>query len=240
MNDLLDVRGKTILGIVAHPDDLDFWAAGSIASWAKNGANIYYIILTDGTRGSEDMSISEDDLREMRHREQQEAGKVVGIKDVFFLDFPDGALRNVEEVHRPVVKIIRQLKPDIVITTDPTNVYDEENGYINHPDHRCAGQIALDCVFPFARNGRSYPDLLEEGHEIHSVDTVLLNNMSKANHLIDITETFEQKLAAIKCHESQFGDFKDITERVTKKARALGEMMGVEFAEAFVKVSSIR
>lgn len=236
----LDVAGKHILAIVAHPDDIDFGGAGSVAKWIKEGAKVSYIILTDGTRGSEDMSITASQLREMRQEEQRNAGKVVGLTDIYFMDNPDGALQNTPEVQKPVVKIIRQLKPDIVITTDPTYVYDAENGFINHPDHRNAGQIALDCVFPFARNGRSFPELLEEGHEIHSVGTVLINNIGKANFYVDISDYLDTKLEAIKQHVSQYEDFPSIKERMTARAEQLGERIGVKYAEGFVKISSQR
>lgn len=237
-NTTLDVKGKTILAIVAHPDDIDFGGAGSVAKFVDQGATVYYCILTDGTRGSEDMSITADQLKAMREKEQNDAAKVTGVKQVFFMGNPDGALHNTPEVQKPVVKLIRELKPDIVITTDPTYVYDPENGFINHPDHRNAGQIALDCVFPFARNGRSFPELLDQGHEIHSVGTVLINNIGKANFYVDISDYLDTKLEAIKCHVSQYDDFPGIRERMTKRAEQLGERIGVKYAEGFVKVSS--
>lgn len=233
----LNVKGKIILGIAAHPDDLDFGASGTILKLIRSGAKVYYLILTDGTRGSEDLSISGDKLRLMRHREQINAGKVLGLEDVYFLDYPDGKLFNNEHVQRDVVRVIRKVKPDVVISTDPTYVYDEESGFINHPDHRNAGQIALDCVFPFARNSRSYPELLEEGHQVHVVSTVLLTNFYRGSYFIDITDCIDTKYEVVKQHVSQYNDFENIKEWIKKRAEKLGKKAGVKYAEGFIRIS---
>lgn len=233
-----NLKGKTILGIAAHPDDLDFGSSGSIAKFVKEGAKVYYLILTDGTRGSEDLSIPAEKLREMRHEEQKNAGEVLGLEEVFFLDYPDGKLFNNEDIQREVCRVIRKLKPNIVISTDPTFFYDENSGFINHPDHRNAGNIAMDCVFPFARNSRSFPELLEEGHEVHVVETVLLLNYALGNYFVDITDTFEIKLEAIKKHRSQYNDFEKATERTKNRAIELGKIAGCKYAEKFVRIST--
>lgn len=187
----ISLKGKVILGIAAHPDDLDFGCSGTFASLIKKGARGYYLILTDGSKGSENMNLTHKELTKIRHREQKEAGKVLGLQKVFFLDFVDGELMNTPEVRKEVVKIIRSLKPDLVFSNDPTYVYDEVSGFINHPDHRAAGQIALDCIFPFARNTRTFPELLEEGHSPHSVREVFLTNFRKGNFYVDISQTVD-------------------------------------------------
>lgn len=231
-----DLKGKVVLGIAAHPDDLDFGAAGTIAKFVKAGATAYYLILTDGSKGSEDMTITSEQLVTTRHKEQLAAAKILGVQDVFFFDYTDGELENTPEIRKQVITKIRQLKPDIVFTTDPTFVYDANWGFINHPDHRNAGQIALDCIFPFARNSRTFPELLEEGHGPHKVRDIFLINFLAGTHYEDITETFDKKLKALKEHDSQHEEFDAVVERVTKRASSIGEKNNTKYAEAFVRI----
>jgi len=232
----LDVKGKTILAVCAHPDDLEFGCAGAVAKFANDGASIYYLVITDGSKGLEDHLMLAEDLKKIRHAEQEAAANVLGVKQVFFLDFTDGELINSLEVRKAVVRVIREVKPAIVFSLDPTLVYDEERGFINHPDHRVAGQITLDAIFPFARNSRTFPEFIEEGLPIHHVKTVLLNNFRKANYYVDVTETLSRKIEALACHVSQFDDGPSIKEFVTKMAQRNGEASGFEYAEGFVRI----
>ncbi len=231
------MHGKVILGICAHPDDLEFGASGTFAKWIREGAEGYYIILTDGSKGSEDISIPSDTLKETRYAEQEEAGKVVGLKEIFFLDYVDGELMNTPDVRQRVVRIIRKIRPDVVISQDPAFIYDAEAGFINHPDHRIAGQIALDCIFPFARNMRTFSELLEEDLTSHKVADILLTNFRSSNFFVDITNTIDVKLDALSCHRSQQEDPEATRGFVRERAKRLGEGSGMEFAEGFIKIS---
>ncbi len=231
-----DPKGKVLLGIAAHPDDLDFGASGTISKWIQQGATGYYLILTDGSKGFEDHTRPAEELVQIRHTEQKAACNVLGVKEVFFLDFVDGELMNTPEVRKEVVKIIRKLKPDIVFANDPTRIYDENRGFINHPDHRAAGQIALDAVFPFARNARSFPELLGEDLAVHNVQEVCLTNPRQPNCFIDIGSTLELKLEALRQHQSQHADPEMIQGFVRNLAKDKGQEAGLEYAESFVRI----
>lgn len=229
-------KGKVVLGIFAHPDDLEFGSAGTVAKLIREGTTVYYLVLTDGSKGSENISLAHEELRQIRHQEQEAAAKVLGIKEVFFLDYVDGELENTAEVRQRIVRVIRQVKPDIVITLDPSFLYDEEWGIINHPDHRAAGQAALDAVFPFARNVRSFVKLLEEGLPIHQVTEVLLNNFQRMNYIVDISETMEVKLKALSQHKSQHDDSIKVKNFMQQINQKLGKKIGVKYAEGFIKI----
>jgi LmbE family N-acetylglucosaminyl deacetylase len=233
----LDVGNKTILAVAAHADDLDFGCAGSIAAWVKEGANIHYLILTDGSKGSDDMSLSSEELSKLRQEEQSKAAKILGVRKVHFANFVDGELINSEEVRYWIVRLIRQLKPDIVLTMDPTFVYTEEFGFVNHPDHRNAGQATLDAVYPYARNARTFPDLLKEGLKPHVVREILLINFLKSNFTVDITTTFDQKIRALKEHKSQIINFDKFEEMMKKRAKMTAGKSGMKYAENFVRIS---
>lgn len=232
----LELKNKVVLAVCAHPDDLEFGCGGAVAKFVDEGATVYYLVITDGSKGLEDHLLPSEELKNIRHREQETAAKVLGVKQVFFLDFIDGELVNTPEVRKAVIRIIRQLKPDIVFSLDPTFIYDEERGYINHPDHRAAGQITLDAVFPFVQNSRTFPELIEEGLHVHHVKTVLLNNWRKANYYVDVTETLGRKIEALACHVSQFDDGPGVRESVMSMAKRNGEKAGVEYAEGFVRI----
>ena len=161
------LRPKVVLGIAAHPDDLDFGAAGTMARFVADGAEVHYLIITDGSKGSEDAAITPAELTKIRETEQHAAVKVIGGKSVTFLGYPDGELELTMQLKRDVVKVIRSVKPDVVVTMDPSMLYSADRGFINHPDHRAAGQAALDAVFPLARDHMAFPELFAEGYVPH-------------------------------------------------------------------------
>jgi LmbE family N-acetylglucosaminyl deacetylase len=232
-----ELKPNVVLGIAAHPDDLDFGSSGTMAKFASEGADVYYLILTDGSSGTEDRTIKPEALRDIRREEQRNAGKIIGLKDVFFCDFPDGALQNTLEVKREVVKIIRKVKPDIAIAMDPSLLYSAKRGFINHPDHRAAGQAALDAIFPLARDHMAFPELLAGGYEPHKTKTVLLTNFDTSNYAVDVTDTLDLKFRAIAAHVSQVP--KDITPmraRFTEWAAKAGEPYGYKYAETFMRI----
>lgn len=227
---------KIILGIVAHPDDLEFGMAGSVAKYISEGAKGYYFILTNANKGTEDRTLSPSQLRDIRRNEQREAGKILGLTDVFFGDYDDGCLEVNLAVKRDICRVIRQVKPDVVFTMDPTMVYDVERGFINHPDHRAAGQATLDAVYPLARDHLSFPELLKEGLEPHKVKTVLMAHFGQQNFHVDITPHLETKLTALGAHASQLSNPEATFTMVRNWAAQLGAKVGTTYAEGFVRI----
>lgn len=229
------LQPKIILGIAAHPDDLDVCAAGTLAHYASLGAEIHYLILTDGGKGSDDPSITSAQLVEIRHAEQKTGLEIVGGKSISFLDYPDGELEVTMELKQQIVKVIRTIKPDVVITMDPTVIYSAVNGIINHPDHRAAGQATLDAVFPLARDHLSFPELHTDGFQPHKTATILLVNFNDSNFAIDITKTYDTKIKALRAHPSQFSPSNNL-DWVHNFAQSQGEKYGYELAESFVRI----
>jgi LmbE family N-acetylglucosaminyl deacetylase len=237
LQDFPPLRPKVILGIAAHPDDLDFGASGTMAKFARGGAEIHYLIITDGGKGSKDKAMTPAKLTALRQAEQRAALKELGGTDVQFLNgFCDGELEVTMALKKELVKAIRIVKPDVVVTMDPSMIYSARRGFINHPDHRAAGQATLDAIFPLARDHMSFPDLFEAGHEPHITATALLINFDHANFAVDITDTFEQKMAALKAHDSQISDINEVRKWVEDTCRENGEQAGCELAEAFVRI----
>ena len=226
---------QIVLGIAAHPDDLDVGAGGTLARFASEGAEIHYLILTDGGKGSDEPLMTSQQLTEIRHDEQQTALEIIGGKTITFLDYPDGELEVTMELKKQIVKAIRNIKPDVVITMDPTVIYSASRGIINHPDHRAAGQATLDAVFPLARDRLTFPELLADGFEPHKTSTILLVNFNESNFAVDITDTFNTKLNALKAHESQFSDLEH-SSWVQEMAITEGRKAGYEMAESFMRI----
>jgi LmbE family N-acetylglucosaminyl deacetylase len=230
------LKPKIVLGVAAHPDDLDFGASGSLAKYAAAGAQVYYLLLTDGGKGSADRSISTEELIKIRQTEQTAAVKAIGGAGVEFLAYPDGMLEVTMDVKRDIVKAIRTLKPDVVVTMDPSVLFSAERGFINHPDHRAAGQATLDAVFPLARDHLSFPELYKAGYEPHKVSTVLLVNFTHSNYYEDITNTLDTKFAALAAHVSQIGDMEGVRKRFTEMSGQTGAKAGCKYAEGFVRL----
>ncbi len=231
------LQADVVLGIGAHPDDLDFMAAGSLALLANQGADVYYLILTDGCKGSEDPDITPQELAARRREEQRQAAQRAGVKDVLFLTYADGELEVNQQLKKDIVRVIRQIRPDVVFAMDPTMVYSLEQPSINHPDHRAGGQAALDAIYPLARDHLSFPELLtEEQLQPHKVLTILLTNFDRQNYYIDITTTIEAKIEALRAHSSQIKDMAAIENKVRSVAEADGQRPGYQYAEGFVRL----
>jgi LmbE family N-acetylglucosaminyl deacetylase len=230
------LRPNTVLGIAAHPDDLDFGAAGTMAHFAESGAAVHYLILTDGSSGSDDKQMTPQRLTKIREEEQRAAVKEIGGKSVTFLGYPDGQLEITMALKRDAVKVIRTIRPDIVVAMDPSVLYSASRGFINHPDHRAAGQTALDAVFPLARDHMSFPELYAQGFKPHKTKTILLTNFDDANYYVDITKTFPKKVAALRAHTSQVPDIEDISIHMEQWASATGKKAGYDLAEGFVRI----
>ncbi len=231
-----ELKPKVVLGVAAHPDDLDFGASGTLAAFASQGADVYYLILTDGSKGTEDKTLTPKQLNKMRENEQQAAVKAINGKGVVFLGYPDGCLEVTMKLKRDIVRVIRKLKPDVVITMDPTVVYSAKRGMINHPDHRAAGQATLDAVFPLARDHLSFPELYEQGYKPHKTKTVLLTNFEKHNFIVDISRTFDNKMAALKAHGSQIKDMDRVEGWMREMAKQVGSKQGYELGEGFIRI----
>ncbi len=231
---------KVILAIGAHPDDIDFGCVGSLATFAKEGADIYYLVCTDGNRGSRHHAIDNDVLVEARHKEQQVAADVVGVKEIFFLNEEDGNLIANLEFKEKIVKIIRKIKPDMVFTHDPDWIYrlnsDDEYAFINHNDHRQTGIATLDAVYPLSRDLASFPDHSNEGLTPHTVHEVFVYWPKNPNYFIDISETIDKKVEAIKAHASQLDDPEETGQWMKNLAAEEGQKNGVKFAESFTRL----
>lgn len=229
---------KVVLGVAAHPDDLEFSISGSIATWVKEGAEAYYLILTDGGKGSDDKNATSEQLTRVRRKEQQEAAKILGVSKVFFCDYEDGTLEPSMDVKRDIVRIIRQTKPEVVMCMDPTFVYSMKAGMINHSDHRAAGQATLDAVYPLARDHLSFPELYNDEHlEPHKVKHVLMTSFENHNFSVDITASMETKIKALAAHVSQIPDIESRSQWIRQRAEQAGSEHGIKYAETFIRLS---
>jgi LmbE family N-acetylglucosaminyl deacetylase len=195
---------ERILVVTAHPDDVDFGAAGSVAVWTEGGVEVAYCIATDGDAGGSDRSVSRSDMAAIRREEQLEAAKVVGVSDVSFLGFPDGRLTADLDLRSAISRVIRRFRPDRVVAQSPERNW--ARIYASHPDHLAAGEAALCAVYPDARNPFAFPELLDEGLEPHTVPELWVMASDRADRVVDVTGCFDRKLAALRSHRSQVGD----------------------------------
>lgn len=196
---------KDILVILAHPDDPEFFLGATIARWVKAGHTVRYVLLTQGDKGAEDGSLTLEEICRIRREEQVNAAGLLGVKSVDFMDYQDGYLIPDLEMRKKVVRWIRRYQPQILVTCDPGNLFPNEH-YINHPDHRNAGQVVIDAVFPASGNRFFFPELLDEGYEPHEVEEVWMSLTNTPNVRLDVTEYWGVKLKALKHHVSQIGD----------------------------------
>lgn len=197
-----DTDNRTALVIAAHPDDADFGAAGTCYLWSQQGWTFYYLVCTDGSKGTSDASMSPADLIRIRRDEQREAARRAGAKDCFFLDYVDGELTYTRQLLGDVVRHIRMLKPYAVFTHDP-EAFIVRDSFINHSDHRCTGQVAVDAVYPAARDRLNFPEQIAEGLETHNVKEIFIWGSEKANYTTDITDVVDRKIHALNAHVSQ-------------------------------------
>jgi len=226
------------MSIHAHPDDQEFTVAGTLAKWARAGSTIVTVCLTRGGAGSNQHTPAEltrEALGQIREQEQRNACRVLGVGEVVFLGYEDGILEPSLAMRREITRLIRLHRPDAVVCGDPTVRY-YGNMYMNHPDHRVAADVALDAVFPSAETRFIFPDLLEEGLEPHHVRTVFIHGAERPDTFIDISGTLDVKLAALREHRSQMGDW-DPAEMITAWARQQGRPRRLAAAEAFRKMT---
>lgn len=231
-----------IVVIVAHHDDIEFGTAGSIARWVEEGAKVTYVIITDGGSGSNEPGIIREELAALRRKEQLAAAAEIGVNDVRFLGYPDGVLQPTLELRRDLTRILREVKPFRVVCQDPTTVFAGDT-YINHPDHRAAGEAAVYATFPSSETRPIFPELLAEGYEPHKVSELFLTLSMKPTHYMDITSTFEKKIASLRAHISQIGEGEvadnGALKFIRERNQESGETVGVEYAE-FFKVMTLQ
>ena len=225
--------------IAAHPDDIEFVVAGTVAKWVRAGTEVMYVLATSGDAGSHEPGATREGVAQVREAEQRAAGRVVGVTDVVFLGYRDGEVEPTLALRRDLVREIRRFRPDTVICYDPTRLLVGDR-YINHPDHRAVGQAALDAVAPTAAMPLAFAELHEEGLEPHRVKDVLIASTMEPNAWIDISDTIELKIEALRQHASQFTDGWDPGEMLREWAVESGEAVGVPYAEAYRRIALVR
>ncbi|HBW20610.1 MAG: PIG-L deacetylase family protein [Streptosporangiaceae bacterium] len=230
-----DAEIGRILIITAHPDDVDFGAAGTVASWTDAGIDVRYAVVTDGDAGGSDASIPRPEMARLRRAEQTAAAKQVGVHDLRFLGYPDGRVEATIGLRRDLARVIREVRPDRVVCQSPERNYARPGA--SHPDHRAVGSAALDAVYPDARNPFAFPGLLsEDGLEAWTVREVWFSGSPTPNHYVDITDTFGRKLAALRAHVSQIRDpdgLEDMLRGWLSRSAAQGGLPDGRLAEAF-------
>ena len=193
-----------ILVVTAHPDDVDFGVAGSVAVWTDAGATVTYCVVTDGDAGGFDPAVPRSEIPAIRRAEQTAAAKEVGVDDLIFLGYPDGRLEATLDLRRDISRVIRQVRPERVVLQSPERMWDRI--FASHPDHLAAGEAAMCAVYPDARNPFAFPELLAEGLEAHTVSEVWLMAAPGADTFVDVTDQFDRKLSALRAHVSQHTD----------------------------------
>jgi LmbE family N-acetylglucosaminyl deacetylase len=221
---------RRILVIVAHPDDAEFGCGGSVARWVAEGWDVHYCLFTSGNRGSDDPAMTPERLAAVRAAEQRAAARVLGVREVVFLGYPDGELEDTRDARRDAVRAIRRVRPDRLVTQNP---FPSLNPYSGHRDHRHAGRLALDAVYPYARDRMHFPELIAEGLEPFKVREVYLVGHHEPDVVVDVTGTMERKLEALRCHASQLRDFAGAEARVRERAADVGKPHGYTYGEAY-------
>jgi len=230
---------ERILVITAHPDDVDFGAAGTIAGWTDAGIGVSYCIVTDGDAGGFDPGVPRSEIPTIRRAEQTAAAKVLGVDDVTFLGHPDGRLEATLDLRRDLAREIRRVRPQRVVGQHPER--NLARMYSSHPDHRAAGAATLDAVYPDARNPFAFPELAEEGYDAHEVAEVWLLGSTTPDHFVDVTERIDRKVQALLSHESQMRDPARLEPMIREwgaATAAAGELREGRLAEAFQVVDT--
>jgi LmbE family N-acetylglucosaminyl deacetylase len=228
-----EVRTGPVLAVFAHPDDAEICAGGVLAAWAAAGREVHLLVLTNGDRGSSDPTVSRADLAATRLVETEAAAAIMGLAGVRVLSIHDGELQNIAAVREAVVRRVREVHAETVVSCDPTSVF-FENRYYNHSDHRMAGWVALDSVFPGSGNPHFFSEHLGEGLGVQEVADVWLGWSNEPNRTIDITGHMQTKIDALAAHASQLAEgIRFFEEFLTKDAAEEGAKIGVEYAEPF-------
>ncbi|HUJ05533.1 MAG TPA: PIG-L deacetylase family protein [Streptosporangiaceae bacterium] len=230
-----DSAVSRVLVVTAHPDDVDFGAAGTIATWTEAGIDVVYCVVTDGAAGGRDASVSRADMVVLRQAEQIAAAKCVGVSDVRFLGYPDGQVEPSIGLRRDIARVIRQVRPDRVACQSPERNYARMPA--SHPDHRAVGSATLDAIYPDARNPFAFPELAQEGLEAWTVPEVWIMGGPQPTRFVDVTDTFGRKVAALRAHETQTGHMDNLEEFLRgwlSRSAAQAGLADGRLAEAFL------
>ncbi len=220
--------------VFAHPDDAEFGCSGTVAHWALHGMEVVYVQCTDGSKGTSDRNITSEELVEIRRQEQVAAARVLGVKEVVFLNYPDAYLQPTLELRRDIARQIRIHRPDIVICQNPVRTFSGDRG-VGHPDHLAAGEATLSAVYPTARDHLTFPEMLAEGLEPHKVKELFIMMGGEPDRWVDVSDSIDTAIEAIKQHKSQIGD-RDVGQRVREGRRRIGEPHGFAYGEGFKRI----
>jgi LmbE family N-acetylglucosaminyl deacetylase len=226
---------RAILCISAHPDDNEFIIGGSVARWAREGREVTFCLATNGAAGTNEYTPSSDGLAPIRDRETRAAAAILGVKDVVFLGYQDGVVEPTLALRRDLTRVIRRVRPDVLLCSDPTIRW-YGNEYLNHPDHRAVASAALDAAFPSAETRSIFPELLAEGLEPHKVKQVLISGSIPPDTWVDIAETIDVKIAALKAHASQVGPGDWVEPLLRGWGQEAGKPAGLACAETYRKM----
>jgi LmbE family N-acetylglucosaminyl deacetylase len=228
---------KSAMAIVAHPDDIEFTCAGTLARWARAGCRVAYVICTSGEVGIAKAGMSKAKAAEIRELEQRQAANIAGAQEVIFLHEPDGMLQATIELRKKLVREIRRFRPEVVICGDPTIVWAGDT-YINHPDHRAAATAALDATFPAAGQPNLFEELADEGFSAHKPRKVYITGWDQSDLLVNIADTIDIKVAALSAHKSQIKGW-DPEKRIKEWAALRGKGKEMAYAEGFRVVTLV-
>ena len=226
------------MAIFAHPDDIEYTCVGTLARWAKAGAKISYVLCTSGDVGIDEPGMTREKAQKIRETEQSAAAEIAGVSEVIYLREPDGMLLPTLELRKKLVREIRRFKPEAVMCGDPTVVWASEH-YINHPDHRAAATAALDAIFPAAGQPNLFQELESENIYAHKVRKVYIAGWSQSDLFVNIEETIDIKVAALKAHKSQMGDW-DPDTRIKEWAASYAKGKEMLYAEVFKLITLIQ
>jgi LmbE family N-acetylglucosaminyl deacetylase len=225
----------TALVLFAHPDDAEFMCGGTVARWVREGTQVHYVVITDGSAGSNEPGVTREQMRPIREREQQAAADVLGVASIAWLGEVDGHLEVNLDTRRKVCREVRRLRPDVIVAPDPQRLW-SGTGYINHSDHKAAGALALSAVMPDSPTRLMFPELLEEGLEPFEIPALWLVTLEPDTY-VEITETMDLKLEALRRHQSQGTDESEPWVRLRAKETAAEASAGggavMEYAESF-------
>jgi LmbE family N-acetylglucosaminyl deacetylase len=225
---------ERLLVVMAHPDDVDFGSAGTMAWLVDHGVHVTYCLVTDGDAGGSDRSLPRSEMAAMRRREQTAAAHALGVKDLVFLGHPDGRVENTLSLRCDISRVIREVRPQVVVCQSPERNLDRI--FASHPDHLAAGEAAMCAVYPDARNPFAHPELLESGLEPWSASEIWLSGHSQAADAVDVTDFVDRKFEALLCHASQHPDPEGMQVRVREWMRRTAEAVGMpegRYAEVF-------
>jgi LmbE family N-acetylglucosaminyl deacetylase len=225
-----------VLAVYAHPDDPEISAGGTLATWAASGAEVHALVTTRGDKGTSDPDVDTDALVRLREEETAAAARVMGLASAAHLEFADGELPDDLDLRRELVRVVRRLRPDVVLCPDPTAVFFGD-GYINHRDHRVTGWATIDAISPASGNPHYFRELRDEGLEVHQPRAVYLSGTLEPNVWIDIGDALDQKIEALFCHASQLEETGDwFREFLRESAEAAGRAAGIKYAEGFRRI----